>query len=104
MDSEHVKATFEYNTKNGGGTADYAGIKIQTPDPQNITITGPESQAIIESQTCNPWIAQKSYLGAGKFDIPVGSGPYVLDADKTTTGSVFTSSRSSSVAPRPSRR
>jgi peptide/nickel transport system substrate-binding protein len=90
VDSEHVKATFEYNTKNGGGTADCAGIKIQTPDPQNITITGPEPQAIIESKTCNPRIAPKSYLEASKFDIPVGSGPYVLDAEKTTTGSVYT--------------
>jgi hypothetical protein len=90
VDSEHVKATFEYNTKNGGGTADCAGIKIQTPDPQNITITGPEPQAIIESKTCNPRIAPKLYLEASKFDIPVGSGPYVLDAEKTTTGSVYT--------------
>jgi peptide/nickel transport system substrate-binding protein len=90
VDSEAVKATFEYNAKEGGATADYEGIKIDTPDAQNISITWPEPQQVIESKACNPRIVPKSYLDAGKFDTPVGSGPYVLDADKTTTGSVYT--------------
>jgi peptide/nickel transport system substrate-binding protein len=90
VDSAAVKASFEFAAKNGGGQADYKDIKIETPDAQNISITWPVPQAVMNSKACNPRIAPASYLAAKKFDKPVGSGPYVLDEAATTTGSTYT--------------
>ena len=90
VDSAAVKASFEYVAKNGQSVADYKGIKIDTPDAQNISITWPEPQGpVMANKVCSPKIAPAAWLKAGKFDQPVGSGPYVLDAAKSTTGSVY---------------
>ena len=90
VDSAAVKASFEYVAKNGGSTADYKGIKIDVPDAQNISITWPEPQGpVMANKVCSPKIAPAAWLKAGKFDQPIGSGPYVLDAAKSTTGSVY---------------
>jgi peptide/nickel transport system substrate-binding protein len=90
VDSAAVKASFEYAANNGGSTADYKDIVIATPDASTISITWPDSQAIMNSKICNPKIVPASYLEAAKWDVPVGSGPYVLDPANTTTGSVYT--------------
>jgi peptide/nickel transport system substrate-binding protein len=91
VDSAAVKASFDYVTKNGGATGDYKGIKIETPDANNISITWPEPQGpVIDNKACAPKIAPSSFLAAKKFDKPAGSGPYVLDAASSTTGSVYT--------------
>ena len=96
VDSAAVKASFEFVQKNGGAQADYKGIKIATPDAQDISITWPEPQQVLTSKVCNPRIAPASWLAAKKFDAPIGSGPYVLDAAGTTTGSVYTFTKNAS--------
>ncbi len=89
VDSAAVKASFEF-VKNAGVSNDYKGIKIETPDVQNIAITWPEPQGpIMANKVCSPKIAPAAWWTAGKFDTPVGSGPYVLDKANTTTGSVY---------------
>jgi peptide/nickel transport system substrate-binding protein len=91
VDSAAVAATFEYITSHGGAQGDYKGIKVDTPDPQNVTITWPDPQPMIASRICSPKITTKALLGSGKVnDTPIGSGPYVLDAPNTTRGSVYT--------------
>lgn len=90
VDADAVQASFEYLMENGGSTADYKGITFDSPDEQTISITWPESQPVMENKICSPKLVPADYLAAGKFDVPVGSGPYVLDTDKTTTGSVYT--------------
>jgi peptide/nickel transport system substrate-binding protein len=91
VDSAAVKASFDYVTKNGGATGDYKGIKIETPDANDISITWPTAQGpVIDNKACAPKIAPASFLAAKKFDKPVGSGPYVLNAAASTTGSVYT--------------
>jgi peptide/nickel transport system substrate-binding protein len=90
VDSAAVAASFDYAAKNGGSQADYKGIKIATPDAQTVSITWPKPQQTLASKVCNPKIAPAAWLKAKKFDAPVGSGPYVLDAAATTTGSVYT--------------
>ena len=91
VDSAAVKASFEYVTKNGGSAADYKGIKIDTPDASNISITWPAAQGpVIDNKACAPKIAPASFLAAKKFDKPLGSGPYVFDAAASTSGSVYT--------------
>jgi len=89
VDSAAVAASFDFVTKNGGGQADYKGIKIETPDAQNISITWPQSQQVMANKMCSPRIAPPAWLKAKKFDVPVGSGPYVLDTAATTTGSTY---------------
>jgi peptide/nickel transport system substrate-binding protein len=89
VDADAVKASFEFVTENGGSAADYEGIKIKVSDPQNIAITWPEPQPVMSNKVCAPRIAPAAYLKAGKFDKPLGSGPYVLDEAGTTTGSVY---------------
>ena len=96
VDSAAVKTSFEYAAKNGGSTADYKDIVIKTPDPSNISISWPTSQAILNSKISNPKIAPASYLAAAKWDVPVGSGPYTLDTANTTTGSVYTFNKNES--------
>ena len=89
-DSAAVAASFEFVKSSGGATNDYKGIKIDTPDAQNISISWPTPQPVLASKACNPKIAPAAWLKAKKFDVPVGSGPYVLDTAATTTGSVYT--------------
>lgn len=89
VDADAVKATFEYVAKNGQSTADYEGISIDVPDAQSISITWPEPQPVLSNKVCAPEVAPPTWLKAKKFDSPVGSGPYVLDAAGTTTGSVY---------------
>ena len=89
VDSAAVKASFEF-AKDAGVSKDYKGLKITTPDAQNIVLTWPEPQGpIMDNKVCAPKIAPATWLKAGKFDTPVGSGPYTLDAAGTTTGSVY---------------
>jgi peptide/nickel transport system substrate-binding protein len=91
VDSAAVKASFEYVSKSGQATSDYKGIKVDTPDAQNITITWPDPQPLMDLRACSPKITTAKLLSSGKVnDVPVGSGPYVLDAAKTTRGSVYT--------------
>jgi peptide/nickel transport system substrate-binding protein len=91
VDSVSVKATFEYLSKSGQATADYKGLKVEAPDAQNVTLTWPEPQPLLENKVCGPKITTKALLDSGKLnDVPVGSGPYILDAGKTTRGSVYT--------------
>jgi peptide/nickel transport system substrate-binding protein len=90
VDSAAVKASFEYVAKNSGSSNDYKGIKISTPDAQTISITWPKPQGpVMANKVCNPKIAPAAWLKAGKFDTPVGSGPYTLDTAGSTTGSVY---------------
>src|SRR5215207_3923141 len=90
VDSAAVAASFDFVTKNGGAQGDYKGIKIATPDAQNVSITWPASQQVMANKVCSPRIAPAAWLKAKKFDVPVGSGPYVLDTAATTTGSTYT--------------
>src|SRR6478609_2561699 len=88
VDSAAVKASFEYAAKTSN---DYKGVKIETPDANNVSLTWPEAQGpVIENKACNPHILPPAWLAAKKFDKPVGSGPYVLDTAASTTGSVYT--------------
>jgi peptide/nickel transport system substrate-binding protein len=96
VDSAAVKASFEYAANNGGGTADYKGIVIDTPSASSISITWPEPQAVMNSKVSNPKIVPPSYLTAAKWDVPVGSGPYTFDTANSTTGSVYTFNKNES--------
>ena len=90
LDADAVKASFEYNAHNGGSTNDYKDLKYDIADPQNISITWPEAQPVMANKICSAKILPAAYLAAGKWDTPVGSGPYLYDDANSTTGSVLT--------------
>jgi peptide/nickel transport system substrate-binding protein len=97
VDSAAVKASFEYVVKNNPAAQAYKGMKIEAPDAQNISFSWPEPQGPIMANTmCAPKIAPAAWWKAGKFDQPLGSGPYVLDAAKSTTGSVYSFTKNES--------
>lgn len=89
--STAVAATFNYTSLHGGAQGDYKGIKVDTPDAQDVTITWPDAQPTMAQRVCSPRITTKALLDSGNVnDTPLGSGPYVLDTAATTRGSVYT--------------
>lgn len=89
VDAEAVKAVFEHVAK-GPSAADYEGVTYEVVDAQTITIAWPEPQVVLANKICSPYIASAEWIAAGEFDVPVGSGPYIIDEKATTTGSVYT--------------
>src|SRR3954452_10192499 len=61
VDSAAVKASFEF-VRDAGVNDDYKGIKISTPDAQNISITWPKPQGpIMDNKACSPKIAPAAW-------------------------------------------
>ena len=90
VDSEAVAATFEFAGSNGGAQGDFAGMTIETPDAQTVTLTWPEPNPLIVSRICKTPITTKALLESGQVnDTPVGSGPYLYDASASTRGSIY---------------
>lgn len=89
VNAKAVIANFKYSQTHGGGQADYKGISMVSTDPLTFSVSWPDPQANINQKVAMRLASPKS-LASGKFDVPVGSGPYVLNKAKTTTGSVYT--------------
>jgi peptide/nickel transport system substrate-binding protein len=89
VDADAVQASMEYYGVEGGRTADYADLTFDVQDDHTIALTWPEPQATMSDLICSPPIAPRSFIDAGDFSEPVGSGPYVFDASSSTTGSVY---------------
>jgi ABC-type transport system substrate-binding protein len=87
VDAEDVKASADLTgTVNGR----FKGLKYKIDDPQTITITWPEPQAVMISRLCEFLVTSSEAITGGKLDeTPVGSGPYVMDFSKTTRGSSY---------------
>ena len=91
VDSYAVAANFEYLKSHGQSVNDYKDVTIKTPNAQNISLTWKEPQPLMSQRVSSPKITTKALLNSGKInDVPIGSGPYVLDVSKTTRGSVYT--------------
>lgn len=88
VDAEAIKASFGFMTQSGRA-ADYKDITVKAADPLTVSISWPDPQPIINNKLCTVYIMPASYLDAGNWGVPVGSGPYVLDAASTTTGSEY---------------
>ncbi|WP_165215025.1 ABC transporter substrate-binding protein [Schaalia sp. ZJ1691] len=89
-DSEDVKASIEFSGSHGGAQDDYATAVIDTPDPHTVTITWPDPQPKMAGKLCLAKVTSKELLDSGEVNNkPIGSGPYVLDSQNTTRGSVY---------------
>lgn len=88
-----AKASIE-NMQDGGGTdaSRVAGISIETPDDLTIVLTSPEprGQLPVFMTFSTGIVASPKALKSSEVDArPVSSGPYELDLDNTTSGSVY---------------
>ncbi|WP_221933121.1 ABC transporter substrate-binding protein [Tessaracoccus rhinocerotis] len=90
VDSAAVEASFTYIKETSSRAADYASLVIETPDAYTVSLTWDEPQVTLEDKVCAPKITTPALIESGNTnDEPIGSGPYVLDAAKTTRGSVY---------------
>ena len=90
VDSAAVKANAEYYATAGGASSRWAGISVETPDTQTVKISWPAANPLLALRMCESKIATPASIAEGKFETPVGSGPYTLDTSATTGGSVYT--------------
>ncbi|MBB1511095.1 ABC transporter substrate-binding protein [Tessaracoccus sp. MC1627] len=91
LDAEDIQATYEYMAEpESARSADYAGLTYEIIDPLTITLKWDKPQALVNTLLCDIHVQSADYLASGNsLDAPLGSGPYTLDAAKTTTGSVY---------------
>lgn len=90
VDSAAVKANAEYYATAGGASSRWAGITVETPDAQTVKISWPSANPLLALRMCESKIATPASIAEGKFEVPIGSGPYTLDTSATTGGSVYT--------------
>jgi peptide/nickel transport system substrate-binding protein len=90
IDAAAVKANAEHATSAAGGNSRWAGVTVQTPDPQTIAISWPAPNPLLALRLCEMRIATPEAVASKKFDTPVASGPYTLNASETTRGSEYT--------------
>ncbi|WP_165368285.1 ABC transporter substrate-binding protein [Phytoactinopolyspora endophytica] len=94
IDAAAVNASIEH-VQNGGGSAAarVAGITIETPDERTVVLTAPEPSGLLPVYMClSPGIvASPEAIESDTVDsVPVASGPYTFDAERSTSGSVLT--------------
>lgn len=87
VDAADIQASGENFAKTN---ARYEGIKYDIADPQNITLTWEQPQAVMMARLCELQVVPSEAVKAGTLDKePIGSGPYVLNAGETTRGSTY---------------
>ncbi len=93
VDSGAAKASIEHMRDSGGSDAGrVAGMEIETPDDRTVIINAPQPTGQLPTFMCFApgAIAQPDQLASGAVaSSPISSGPYELDPDGTTTGSVY---------------
>lgn len=94
VDSAAVVASLAH-IQNGGGSAAIrlAGLTFEAPDASTVVITAPAPRGLLPAYMClsTGIVASPASLESGSVDtVPVSSGAYALDADRTTQGSTYT--------------
>lgn len=92
LDATAVKASLDYEFSSPGGQSFFAGTTAEVQDDMTVVISTPQPKPFLTSYLCQSSgvIASPKYLASGNLDAaPVGSGPYVYDADSSTPGSEY---------------
>lgn len=90
VDAEAIKVGFDYQASHGGQAARLSDYKATTPDSMTVKLTSSKPDPGIVGMG-GIKVASPKYLKASNLNkAPVGSGPYTLDAAKTTRGSTYT--------------
>ncbi|MEV7608549.1 ABC transporter substrate-binding protein [Microbacterium sp. NPDC089320] len=91
LTADDIKASYDYMAEpESARAADYASMTVTVVDPLTVTLEWAEPQPLVNTLLCDINITSADYLESGDFlDEPLGSGPYVIDMDKTTVGSEY---------------
>lgn len=93
VDSAAAKATIEHMKEGGGSDAGrVADVEVETPDDLTVVLKAPRPTGQLPTFMCLApgAIAQPEQIDSGAVaSLPVSSGPYVLDAAGSTSGSVY---------------
>ncbi|MGH8954572.1 MAG: ABC transporter substrate-binding protein [Microbacterium sp.] len=91
LTADDIKASYDYMAEpESARAADYESMTATVVDPLTITLEWAEPQPLVNTLLCDINITSADYLASGDFlDAPLGSGPYVIDMDKTTVGSEY---------------
>ncbi|MDR6989190.1 peptide/nickel transport system substrate-binding protein [Paenarthrobacter nitroguajacolicus] len=94
IDAKAAKASLEHMRDGGGSFAgQLRGITIEVLDDRTVQLTSAEPRRTIASSLClgAGIVASPAALASPNVDsVPVSSGPYVLDAANSTSGSLYT--------------
>ena len=87
FDAADVEATL--NTV-GESNARFSDLTFESSDANTITITWPQPIPTLSLLLCEAQITSSEAIDGGELDnTPVGSGPYLYDADASTQGSSY---------------
>lgn len=93
VDSAAAKATIEHMKEGGGSDAGrVADVTVETPDDLTVVLKAGRPTGQLPTFMCLApgAIAEPSQIASGAIaSVPVSSGPYVLDAAGSTSGSVY---------------
>ncbi|WP_269938649.1 ABC transporter substrate-binding protein [Arthrobacter sp. HY1533] len=93
VDAAAAKASIEHMKTGGGSDASrVAKLTVEAPDATTLVLTSPEPNGLMPTFMClsTGIVASTASLTAANRDqMPVGSGPYTLDAAATTTGATY---------------
>lgn len=94
VDAEAVKASLEWMKSGPGSDASrLANVTITVPDASTVVLTTPKAKGLLPTFLCLAPGVLSSTAAHSASDIetnPVGSGPYKLDLDATTSGETWT--------------
>lgn len=94
IDAQAVKASIEH-FRDGGGpdSARVAGLTVEATGDLSVRVLSPTPRQTLASTFCLPAgiVASPAALSSTSVDSkPISSGPYVYDAAKSSSGSVYT--------------
>lgn len=93
VDSAAAKATIEHMKAGGGSDSGrVADVTVETPDDLTVVLKAPRPTGQLPTFMCLApgAIAEPEQIDSGAVaSLPVSSGPYVLDAAGSTSGSVY---------------
>lgn len=94
VDAAAVRACLERNRDSFGPAAlNLAGAVIDDPDSSTVTITLPQPNQLLTqylSSSTGALLSPAAFTAEDAATNPVGSGPYTIDLDASTSGSVYT--------------
>jgi peptide/nickel transport system substrate-binding protein len=93
VDAAAAKASIEHMKTGGGSDASrVANLTVEASDAMTLVLTSPKPNGLMPTFMClAPGIVASpaSLTAANRDQVPVGSGPYKLDAAATTTGATY---------------
>lgn len=91
VDAAAVKASIDRQVAEDGDTGRLGPAETTITDPLTAVITVPDPNPILSTWLCGAegTIYSPAWLTAADYETPIGSGPYVYNADSSTPGTEY---------------